>query len=183
MPQRFSMKSLIQIMTVLLLSAIVILYPAKSYSYEESWGTEYDIFIESLDRNIKYTEFDPSDKPDYKNRITGFINSLNSTARKEIKIVRLKITPETDYLFYGRKLCGITENRGIIKIKQGETILKDLTGKFGKPEADKKSSLYIYTFKKGRTRIILYQQLIDNKSMRCKVYSYTNDIFNSLFSD
>ena len=177
------MKLLIKITAVLSFLFLLILHPGKSHSYEKSWGTEYDIFIESLDRKIEYIEFDPSEKPDYKNRITGFINSLNSTAKKEIKIVRLKITPETDYLFYGRKLCGITENRGVIKIKQGETILKDLTRKFGNPEADKKSSLYIYTFKKGRTRVILYQQLIDNMTMRCKVYSYTNDIFNSLFSD
>ncbi len=177
------MNSFLKTITGLILFLILILLPEISFPYEKIWGTKYNIFIKSLDRKIEYTEFDPSEKPDYKNRITGFINSLNSSAGKEIKIVRLKITPETDYLFYGGRLCGITENRGEIKIKEGEKILKDLTLKFGNPETDKKSSLYIYTFKKGRTRVILYQHLIDNMTMRCKVYSYTNDIFNSLFSD
>ncbi len=177
------MNSFFKTITGLTLFLILILSPGISYPYEKAWGTEYKEFIESIDRGTRYTEFDPADKPDYKNRIAVFIYSLNKGAEREIKIVRLKINPETDYLFYRGKLCGITENRGLININEGETILKNLTSKFGNPEADKKSSLYVYTFKKGRTRIILYQQLLDNKSMRCRIYSYTNDIFNTLFSD
>ena len=167
----------------LILFIIFILSPGILYSYEQVWGRDYKKFIDSIDRVIEYTEFDPADKPDYKNRIVSFIYSLNRAANKEIRIVRLKLNPETDYLFYGRKLCGITENRGLINIKEGEIILNNLTRRFGVPEAEKKSSLYIYTFKKNRTRIILYQQILDNNTMRCKVYSYTNDIFNTLFSD
>jgi hypothetical protein len=177
------MNLFLKTVTSLTLFLLIILSPEISFSYEKVWGTDYKKFIESIDRGTDYTEFDPADKPDYRNRIAVFIYSLNKGAEGEIKIVRLKINPETDYLFYRGKLCGITENRGLINITEGEKILKNLTRKFGDPEADRKSSLYIYTFKKGRTRIILYQQLIDNKSMRCRVYSYTNDIFNTLFSD
>lgn len=177
------MNSFYKTVCVLSLFFIIILSTGISYPYEKVWGTEYKKFIASIERGIEYTEFDPADKPDYRNRIATFIYSLNSAANKEIKIVRLKIKPETDYLFYGGKLCGITENRGLINIKDGEMILRDLKRKFGEPESEKKSSLYVYTFKKNRTRIILYQQLTDNDIMRCRVYIYTNDIFNTLFSD
>jgi hypothetical protein len=157
--------------------------PDANYAYERYWGRDYNKFIASIDKTIKYSIFDPREKPDYKNRVVDFITSLNNESNKDIKIIRVMVTPETDYLFFNGRLCAVTENRGVISIKDGEIILKNLTKKFGIPQKEKKSSLYIYTFQQRRTRVILYQQLIDNNSMRCKVYGYTNDIFNSLFSD
>jgi hypothetical protein len=165
---------------IIIISAVI---PAANYAYEKYWGKDYNTFINSIDKTVKYAVFDPREKPNYKNRVVGFITSLNNQSNKELKIVRLMVIPETDYLFFNGKLSAVTENRGIISVKDGEIILKNLTKKFGQPRQEKKSSLYIYTFRHARTRVILYQQLIDNRSMRCKVYCYTNDIFNSLFED
>lgn len=152
-------------------------------SFEKYWGKDYSSFIASIEKTAEYTVFNPEEKPDYKNRIVGFITSLNSESKKDLKVVRVMAKPETDYLFFNRRLCAVTENMGVIPLKTGENLLKDLTRKYGHPEKEKKSSLYVYTFRRGRTRVILYQQLIDNSRMRCRVYGYTNDIFNSLFSD
>jgi hypothetical protein len=157
--------------------------PAGNYSYEKYWGKDYNTFINSIDKTVKYAVFDPREKPNYKNRVVSFITSLNNESNKEIKVIRLMAIPETDYLFFNGQLCAVTENRGVISVKDGEIILRNLKKKLGSPQKEKKSSLYIYNFKQRRTRVILYQQLIDNRSMRCKVYNYTNDIFNSLFSD
>lgn len=157
--------------------------PYPALSYEKKWGIDYTFFIESIDKTTQYITFKPAEKPDYSNRVARFISSLNIESKKDLEVIRLLTNPETDYLFFKGKLCSITENRGIIPVKEGEAILKSFTKKFGPPRTEKKSSLYIYTYKKGRTQVILYQQLIDNNIMRCKIYSYTNDIFNLLFSD
>jgi len=172
---------MIRFISLIIITAAI--SPAGNYAYEKNWGKDYNSFIESLDKTVQYTIFDPREKPDYRNRVAGFITSLNSESKKDIKVVRLMIVPETDFLFFSGKLCAVTENRGIISVADGEVILKNFIEKFGHPQKEKKSSLYIYTFKKNRTRAILYQQLIDNNKMRCKIYCYTNDIFNSLFSD
>lgn len=151
-------------------------------SHEKMWGTEYISFIKKIPADRKYREFKPSDRPGYSNRIINFLKSIDPGVKNDLKILRIPGKPATDYLFMKNRLYSVTENWGIVDKSLAEKILQSLLKKYKKPVKKEKGTLSIYTFVKGRTKIILYQKPQDNFTVKVRLYTYSMDLFSSMFA-
>ncbi len=164
----------------------IILISSTLYSepkiHDKMWGTEYISFIRKIPAHSTYREFKPSDRPGYSNRIINFMMTIDPEIKNDLKILRIPGKPAADYLFVKNRLYSVTENWGIVDKSLAEKILQSLLKEYRKPEKKEKGLLSIYTFVKGRTKIILYQKPQDNFTVKVRLYIYSMDLFSFMFA-
>jgi len=147
------------------------------------WGAMLIKVKNTLPPDTSFTEFSPSEKPDYKNKILSYITAIDNKLYDKIVILRIKSNPETDYLFVNNKLYSIIENWGTIDQHAEKEILSNLTKQFGKTQLQKDNNFYIYSYNSDRTKVLCYLIKLPDKRSTCKVYYYTRQLFRMLISE
>ena len=130
-----------------------------------------------------YSTFRPEEKPEYSNRIIDFFSTMNPEERAVITIVKIPGTPEMDYCFFNEKLYSISEEWGNMDRTRAHNLLKSLVEKYSEPSTDEKNTNIIYSFKKNKTKILVYKNVIDEKSVQIKIYYYSTDLFGLFLSE
>ncbi len=161
---------------------IIITNPLFSAEVEKLWGISRPDLTGCL-KLTNYSIFKPDDKPGYSNRIIDFFNSMNPEERAVIYVLRSHGNPEMDYCFFNEKLYSVSEEWGNIDRSRAQDLYKSLKEKYAEISAEEKNPFVIYSFKKGRTKVLLYKKVIDEKFVNVRIFYYSNDIFNALFSE
>ncbi len=160
---------------------IISALPLFSAEYEKLWGISRTDFSGLKINNC--STFRPEDKPGYSNKIIDFFSSMNPEERTPILIIRAQGKPETDYCFFNEKLYSVSEEWGNIdKIKTND-LIKTLKEKYSEISTEEQKPYIVHTFKKGKTKVLLYKKIIDEKSAQVRIFYYSNDLFNVLFSE
>lgn len=162
----------------LFLIAAVNLYPDE---YEKIWGIKQQNFVSSLPTS-DYTIFRPEEKPEYKNRIISFFNTMGGEGVR-VLVLRIKGTPEKDYCFFNSMLYSVSEDWGSTSSKNAESIIKKIETRYSVKNIDNKDDTTIITFEKDKNKIIVYKKPADNNYIKLRLFYYSNDIFNILLKD
>ena len=147
------------------------------------WGITLDDFTKHLGENIRYIRFTPKDKPDYKNKIMSYITAIDNAYLSHILIIRTMTVPETDYLFVKGKLYTVLEDWHVVNAKKQDSILNDLTKRYGKASIAKDGNFSITSFNTPVTKVLFYKLVYADGTAKCKVYYYTNKLFRMLIMD
>lgn len=150
--------------------------------YDKLWEENINDLQKKISSNRKVRIFDPANELHYRNRVLKLFTSMG-VSQEHIKIMRLSGHPSIDFLFYKGKLYSAMEDWSNEKNVNLDVMKQKLKNSYGKPEIDRKGPLTVSTYKKNRTVVILYQKQMDRYTSRCKVYYYTRNIFNTLFSE
>jgi len=161
---------------------LIIINPLHSSEIEKLWGISKTDLISSL-KLENYNSFKPEDNPEYSNRIVDFFSSMNPEGRAGITIIKIYGTPETDYCFFNEKLYSMSEEWGNIDRTSAYNLLKTLKEKYSEQSKDEKSPDTIYSFKKNKTKVLLYKKVIDEKSVQIKIFYYSTDLFRMFLSE
>lgn len=167
---------------IILILTLIIMTPIFSSEPEKLWGISKDDLINKL-KLENYSIFRPEDKPDYNNKIIDFFTSMNPEDRPDIIILRTNGIPETDYCFFNSKLYSISEQWGDVDKTKVTNILKILKGRYPELSTDKKKPDILYNFRKEKTKVLLYEKVIDEKSSQVRVFYYTISLFSILLSE
>lgn len=159
--------------------ALTIITPLAAAEPETLWGISKTGLINKF-KIENYSMFKPSEKPEYNNRIIDFFNSMSSENRFDIFILRAGIKPETDYCFFNEKLYSVSEDWGDIETAKAEEILNNLKCRYAGATAEKKDQYTVYSFKKERTKVVLYKKCNIDKFVNVKIYYYSTVLFNML---
>jgi len=166
----------------LIILTFSIVGPLFSSELEKLWGISQDDLISRL-KLQNYLTFKPEEKPEYNNRIIDFFSSMNTEDRAVINILRTGENPEIDYCFFNKKLYSISENWGNIDITRAGDLLKTIKGNYSNIKTENKDSYIVYSFKKNKTKGLLYKKVIDEKSVRIRIFYYSTDLFSMLFCE
>ncbi len=161
---------------VLILTIIAPLSPSE---FEQLWGMSKSDLIARF-KLKDYSTFKPEDHPEYNNRIIKFFNSMNSDGKTAITILRIDGKPETDYCFFNEKLYSVSEEWGNVEKGRANDLLKSIECSYSSISTEKKNPDIIYSFKKNKTKVLLYTKFIDDKSVRLKVFYYSTDLFSMM---
>ncbi len=131
----------------------------------------------------KWTEFRPSDRPKYRNKILSYITAIDADLAKKIMIVRTESTPVVDYLFVNDRLYTVMENWGKVDPATEKRIQSRLGAKFGQPVIQKDASLHIYSYHNDATKVLCYFTRHPEGASNCKVYYYTKKLFRLLITE
>jgi len=164
------------------LLTLTIINPLFSSDLEKLWGISKSELISRL-KLENYSTFRPEEKPEYSNRIIDFFSTMNPEERAVITIVKIPGTPEMDYCFFNEKLYSISEEWGNMDRTRAHNLLKSLVEKYSEPSTDEKNANIIYSFKKNKTKILVYKNVIDEKSVQIKIYYYSTDLFGLFLSE
>lgn len=146
---------------------------------ETLWGISKTGLISKL-KMENYTTFKPSEKPEYNNRIIDFFNSMSSEHKFDISILRAGTKPEIDYCFFNEKLYSVSEDWGDIETAKAEEILKTLRCRYADATTEKKDQYTVYSFKKERTKVVLYKKTDIHSIVNVKIYYYSTALFSML---
>jgi len=146
------------------------------------WGISGTDLIKKL-KLENYTTFKPEDKPDYSNRIIDFFGSMNSDNKVIITIIRTSGIPEVDYCFFNDKLYSISEDWRSIDKSKAYDILKNTKQKYDEISSEGKNNNIIYSFKKDKTKIMLYEKVIDEKMVQVRIFYYSKDLFSIFLNE
>ena len=163
---------------ILTLIMILPLFPAE---LEKLWGISKTDLTGSL-KLENYSTFKPEEKPGYNNKIIDFFSSMNPEERAAIFIIRTHGNPEIDYCFFNEKLYSVSEEWGDIDKLRAQDLLKTLKDKYSEISTEEKNPFIIYSFKKGKTKVLLYKKVIDEKSVHIKIFYYSSDLFSMLLN-
>jgi len=166
----------------LIILSLSIASPLFSSDIEKLWGISQNDLITRL-KLKNYSTFKPEEKPDYSNKIIDFFSSMSTEERAVIVILRAAGNPEIDYCFFNEKLYSVSENWGNINTTGADELLKNIKDKYLKISAEDKNPLTVYSFKKNKTKGLLYKKVIDDKTVRVKVFYYSTDLFSMLFCE
>ena len=61
--------------------------------------------------------------------------------------------------------------------------IKTLKDKYTEQSVEDKSPNIIYSFKKNKTKVLLYKKAIDERSVQIKILYYSTDLFRMLISE
>ena len=135
-------------------AALLIAWAAGCYTILEAetipvpdypWGSKKASLTGALVPG-KCTEFRPSDRPKYQNKILSYITAIDADLANKIMIVRTDSSPVIDYLFVNDKLYTVMENWGRVDQATEKSIQSRLGAKFGQPVIQKDASLHIYSY-------------------------------------
>ena len=162
--------------------ALVIITPLSGSEIENLWGiTRNDLITKKKIEN--YITFKPADNPEYKNRVIDFFSAMNSDSKADIIILRTQGKPEIDYCFFNTKLYSITEVWYDVENNKAQAILKTINDIYPQISYEKKNPEFIYSFKKDRTKVLVYKKIMNDNSVNMKVVYYSMDLFGMLLSE
>lgn len=167
---------------LLTIITLTVANPLFSSEPEKLWGISKTELISRL-KLKNYSTFKPEENPEYSNKIIDFFSTMNPEERAVISIIKSQGTPEMDYCFFNEKLYSISEEWGNVDRNRAHTILKSLVEKYAEPSTDGKNQYTIYSFKKNKTKILVYKKAIDEKSVQIKIYYYSTDLFGLFLSE
>ena len=168
------------ILITLLTPAIAV--PLFSSEPEKLWGISRTELI-SRYKLENYLLFKPEDNPEYSNRIIDFFSSMNPEERALITIIKTNGNPVTDYCFFNEKLYSVTEEWGNLDRTKAHNLIKTFKDKYTEQSMEDKSPNIIYSFKKNKTKVLLYKKAIDERSVQIKIFYYSTDLFRMLISE
>lgn len=170
-----------KIILITLLSQTIAL-PLFSSEPEKLWGISRTDLI-SRYKLENYLLFKPEDNPEYSNRIIDFFSTMNPEERTVITIIKTNGNPVTDYCFFNEKLYSLTEEWGNLDRTSAHNLIKTLKDKYTEQSMEEKSPNIIYSFKKNKTKVLLYKKAIDERSVQIKIFYYSTDLFRMLISE
>lgn len=156
---------------------ITLLNPLNPADTIKLWGISQAELISRL-KLENYTSFRPEEKPEYSNRVIDFFSAMNPEDRGMINIIKAQGTPETDYCFFNEKLYSITEEWKNTDRVNAHRLLLELKAKYNEPSVEEKNSSTVYSFKKGKTKVLVYKKTIDEKNLQIKIFYYSTDLFS-----
>lgn len=168
------------ILITLLTSAIAL--PLFSSEPEKLWGISRTELINRY-KLENYLLFKPEDNPEYSNRIIDFFSSMNPEERAVITIIKTDGSPVTDYCFFNEKLYSVTEDWGNLDKIKAHDLIKTLKDKYTEQSVEEKSPNIVYSYKKNKTKVLLYKKAIDERSVQIKIFYYSTDLFRMLISE
>lgn len=172
---------MIKKITFILILTLSVINPVFTAESETLWGISKTDLINRL-KLESYSTFKPSEKPEYSNRIIDFFNSMASDQKFDITILRTGEKPEVDYCFFNEKLYSISEDWGNIEIIKAGEILKSLKAKYTEVSTENKDQHVVYSFKKDKTKIVLYKKTESDKSVNIKIFYYSTTLFSMLLA-
>ncbi len=167
---------------LLIIAVLTTVNPLISAEPEKLWGISKTELISRL-KLENYSTFKPEDNPEYSNKIIDFFSTMNPEERAVITVIKSPGTPEMEYCFFNEKLYSVSEVWGNVERNKAHNILKSLVEKYSQPSTDEKNPYSIYSFKKNKTKILVYKKAIDEKSVQIKVYYYSTDLFGLFLSE
>jgi hypothetical protein len=156
--------------------------PVHPAEYETFWGNDRNNFI-NTQKSEKYYIFKIKEKPDYKNRIVDFFESMNTNDKVNITIVRVNGKPEIDYCFFNEKLYSVSEDWGEIDIATADKLINTIKKKYSNQSVENKNSKIIYSFNRDKTKILFMQSILNEKTVKVRIYYYSADLFGILFNE
>ena len=177
-----SMITKIKNIILLTIAILTTVNPLISAEPEKLWGISKTELISRL-KLENYSTFKPEDNPEYSNKIIDFFSTMNPDERAVITIIKSPGSPEIEYCFFNEKLYSISEEWGNVDRNKAHNILKALVDRYAEPLTDGKNLYTIYSFKKNKTKILVYKKAIDEKSVQIKVYFYSTDLFGMFLSE
>ncbi len=149
---------------------------------DHAWGSKKATLTSALGTG-QWTEFKPSDRPKYRNKILSYITTIDADLANKIMIVRTESTPMVDYLFVNDKLYTVMEDWGQVDPATEKSIQSRLGAKFGQPVIQKNASLHIYSYHNDATKVLCYFTRLPEGASNCKVYYYTKKLFRLLITE
>jgi len=165
-----------------MLMALTIITPLFSSEIEKLWGISKTDLISRL-KLENYSTFKPEEKPEYSNRIIDFFSSMKRDEKAVITILRSSGKPETDYCFFNEKLYSISEEWGNIDKSASNDLLKKIKVNYTELSVEEKNPDITYSFKKNKTKVLLYKKILDEKLVQIKIFYYSTDLFNMLLGE
>lgn len=162
--------------SLLLLQAETV--PVPDYS----WGSKKADLTSALGAG-RCTEFRPTDRPKYRNKILSYITAIDADLESKIVIVRTESKPVVDYLFVNDRLYTVMENWGQVDSATEKSIQSRLGGRFGQPIIQKDTNLHIYSYNNDTTKVLCYFTRLPEGAAQCKVYYYTRKLFRMLITE
>ena len=178
-------KNIPMIIFQILLAALIIINFANKPSADvlDKWSaSKEDIIKNNIKSGEKYDIFSPADKSDYENKIMNYIIALDKDLKNEMKILRIKIQPEKDYLLVKNKLYCLKEDYKTISKSKLDEILKELSAKYGKATPQKDPNIETYSLSDKDTKVLVIAQ-IKSANIDCIIYYYPSRLFKMLITD
>lgn len=168
---------------ITLLAAALICPGAYSMTGIDAWGTSRDVTIkkQALAAN-NFTEFSPADHPEYENKIMNYIVAIDANLKNKINIVRTKEDPRRDFLFVNNKLYSVLEDYGKISNDKFQSIIRNLSGVFGRPSVQQDRNMTIHTFFNDKTKVLVLSNA-KGGAVECRIYLYSGKLFKMLMSE
>ncbi len=166
--------------TSIILIVSLLYTSAYSLPVKFQWGTPIETIKNSHKPGETCTLFKPKERPDYKNKILGFILGIDANAADRILILRTGSDPRIDYLFVNNRLYTVMEDYGIVNETRIRGIQSALERLYGPHHLKQDSNLYIYSYKNDTTRVLFYVIRQSEERNQCRLYLYTSRLFSTL---
>ncbi len=166
----------------IILLFIVIPINLYSHGYENLWGINSDELLKKIPGDKSYEIFKPQDKNKYNNRAITFFQAMGGSS-SSINILRIKGTPDKDFCFFNGRLYSVSEEWNMIRTDKAEKLIKNIESRYDRENTVTKNRMTILTYKKNKTRVIIYKRPEDSRNFKVKILFYSNDIFNILLTE
>jgi hypothetical protein len=149
----------------------------------DKWAASKDDIIKSNTKSgEKYVIFSPADKTDYENKIMNYIIALDKELKKEMKLLRIKTEPEKDFLLVKEKLYCLKEDYRTIARPKLDSVIKELSAKYGQATQQKDANIETYTLSDKDTKVLILAQ-VKSSGVSCIIYYYPSRLFKMLITD
>jgi hypothetical protein len=154
---------------------------AGSFSLQnyKQWGISRDEVISKYLAADKFTEFKPSARPEYENKIMNYIVAIDSGLKDRIQILRGGKGPRADYLFVDEKLYCVLEDYDLISVAALGELVKGMSSIYGKSNIQKDRSMTIYSFFSSETKVLVLASVKSGR-VEVKAYYYASKLFKML---